>query len=272
MPRVKRLPANDQFWRDLKIAFREAHARAGYSSLRGRWNSIYGTYSLLGSEEAQSCFKALAEAAARDLPKRKGVEPWQLWLGELVRREINCSERLHTIQLSQKNLKHSGRGDMLPILKGREKKGTKIRVFKGKSVTVDELLDASAMLGGIFESTAEPAPATAHTAAIPSINDQQRQWRTGERRQRLVRRSQKYKAIDVALQEAAESRPKTQEEIFRLLEARQVVIPAAEPFASARGWVEGFHRDPAAARAWLSKRWAALDLPPLPRGPKSAKK
>src|ERR1700674_1624932 len=151
MPRVKRLPANDQFWRDLKIAFREAHARAGYSSLRGRWNSIYGTYSLLGSEEAQSCFKALAEAAARDLPKRKGVEPWQLWLGELVRREINCSERLHTIQLSQKNLKHSGRGDMLPILKGREKKGTKIRVFKGKSVTVDELLDASAMLGGIFE-------------------------------------------------------------------------------------------------------------------------
>ena len=47
----------------------------------------------------------------------------------------------------------------------------------------------------------------------------------------------------------------------------------AEPFETARGWMAGFRRDEAAARAWLSKRWrVTLDLPPLPRGPKNPKK
>ena len=87
-----------------------------------------------------------------------------------------------------------------------------------------------------------------------------------------LRRNARYKAIDEALHKIAESRPRTQEEIFQYLERQRVVIPPAEPFTAARGWMAGFQRDTAAARAWLSKRWAELDLPPLPRGPKSPKK
>jgi hypothetical protein len=87
-----------------------------------------------------------------------------------------------------------------------------------------------------------------------------------------VRRSQKYKTIDDALQEIAESRPSTQEGVFQSLDGRHVVIPPAEPFVTARGWIAGFRRDKAAARAWLSKRWAELSLSPLPRGPKNPKK
>ncbi len=87
-----------------------------------------------------------------------------------------------------------------------------------------------------------------------------------------VRRNQKYKVIDEALQEIAESRPSTQEEVFQSLDGRHVVIPPAEPFMAARGWIAGFRRDVAAARAWLSKRWAELNLPPLPRGPKNPRK
>jgi hypothetical protein len=87
-----------------------------------------------------------------------------------------------------------------------------------------------------------------------------------------ARQNQKYKTIDVALQEVAKSRPSTQEEVFRSLDGRRVVIPQAEPFTAADGWIAGFRRDPAAARAWLSKRWAQLNLPRLPRGPKTSKK
>ena len=87
-----------------------------------------------------------------------------------------------------------------------------------------------------------------------------------------VRRNQKYKLIDEALRKIAESLPRTQEEVFQSLEGRHVVIPPAEPFMTARGWTTGFRRDAAAARAWLSKRWAELNLPPLPRGPKNPKK
>jgi hypothetical protein len=87
-----------------------------------------------------------------------------------------------------------------------------------------------------------------------------------------VRRNQRYKVIDRALQEIAATRPSTQVEVFQLLDGRHIVFPPAEPFMAARGWLAGFHRDPAAARAWLSKRWAELNLPPLPRGPKNPKK
>ena len=94
----------------------------------------------------------------------------------------------------------------------------------------------------------------------------------GRKTKKPVRRNQKYKVIDQALQEIAESRPSTQEAVFQSLDDRHVVIPPAEPFMAARGWIAGFRRDAAAARAWLSKRWAELDLPPLPRGPKNSKK
>jgi hypothetical protein len=87
-----------------------------------------------------------------------------------------------------------------------------------------------------------------------------------------TRRNKKYIVIDDALQAISEARPTTQEEIFQSLEGRHVVIPPAEPFTAARGWIAGFRRDAAAARAWLSKRWAELNLPPLPRGPKNPRK
>jgi len=87
-----------------------------------------------------------------------------------------------------------------------------------------------------------------------------------------ARRNPKYKMIDATLKEIAESRPSTQEEVFQSLDGRHVVIPPAEPFKAAHGWIAGFHGDAAAARAWLSKRWAELNLPPLPRGPKNPKK
>jgi hypothetical protein len=91
-------------------------------------------------------------------------------------------------------------------------------------------------------------------------------------RKRPVRRNQRYKKIDDALQEIADSRPRTQEAVFQSLDDRDVVLPAAEPFMSMRGWIAGFSRNKSAARAWLSKRWTELYLPPLPRGPKNPKK
>ncbi len=83
-----------------------------------------------------------------------------------------------------------------------------------------------------------------------------------------VRRNPKYERIDKALQEIAESRPRTQEEILLSLDGRRVATPPAEPFLTARGRMPGFRRDAPAARAWLSKRWAKLNLLSLPRGPK----
>lgn len=83
-----------------------------------------------------------------------------------------------------------------------------------------------------------------------------------------VRRNQKYRVIDEALRELAESRPRSQKEVFQSLDGRHVVLPLAEPFMAARGWMAGFRQHPVAARAWLSKRWAELNLAALPRGPK----
>jgi len=88
---------------------------------------------------------------------------------------------------------------------------------------------------------------------------------------RPTTRNQKYKVIDEALQAIAESRPSSQEEVIQALEGR-VAIPFADPFLAARGWLAGFHLNEANARAWLSKRWAGLNLPTLPRGPKRPKK
>jgi len=86
------------------------------------------------------------------------------------------------------------------------------------------------------------------------------------------RRNAKYNQIDAALKEISQSRPRTQEEVFQSLDGRHVPLPLAEPFASARGWMAGFNRDRSAARSWLSKIWSDLRLPPLPKGPKGAKK
>jgi hypothetical protein len=82
-----------------------------------------------------------------------------------------------------------------------------------------------------------------------------------------ARRSRQYEQIDEALRQVAESRPKSHEEALRLLDHR-TRLPNAEPFVSAKGWIAGFNKDPRAARAWLSKQWSRLNLPPFPRGPK----
>jgi hypothetical protein len=92
------------------------------------------------------------------------------------------------------------------------------------------------------------------------------------RRREGMRRNPRYKQIDAALKEISESRPRTQEEVFRSLDGRRVPPPPAEPFHSARAWMAGFGRDCSAARAWLSKRWSELNLMPLPRGPKGQRK
>jgi hypothetical protein len=107
---------------------------------------------------------------------------------------------------------------------------------------------------------------------VALLNTQDEQTPVENRKlKKPVRRNQKSVLIDKALGEVAKSRPRTQEEVFQVLENRRVVLPLAELFVSARGWIAGFKRDEVAARAWLSKRWRELNLPPLPRGPKGLK-
>jgi hypothetical protein len=81
------------------------------------------------------------------------------------------------------------------------------------------------------------------------------------------RRSARYVAIDQALCDIAKAKPRSHEEVFRMLDTRKKV-PNAEPFQSAGGWFAGFRRDPAKAHTWLSKTWSHLNLPAFARGPK----
>jgi hypothetical protein len=81
------------------------------------------------------------------------------------------------------------------------------------------------------------------------------------------RQHARYEAIDKELRKIAEMRPMSHKEVFGSLDGR-APIPYAKPFATAGGWLAGFQRDQAAARAWLSKAWSRLHLPPFPRGPK----
>ena len=84
---------------------------------------------------------------------------------------------------------------------------------------------------------------------------------------KAARRNPRYKAIDDALRNVAQARPSSHEEVFAALEGR-VRPPNAEPFQSEGGWLAGFRRNKACARAWLSKAWSRLELPAFPRGPK----
>jgi hypothetical protein len=93
---------------------------------------------------------------------------------------------------------------------------------------------------------------------------------TGMPARRLNRRSPRYDAIDSALRQYSEARPRSHEEVFGYLDTRsKQLIPNAEPFRSAGGWLAGFQKDRALARVWLSKRWALLQLPVFISGPKS---
>lgn len=142
--------------------------------------------------------------------------------------------------------------------------------FQGKAA-------GRARTGGIEEAggitheadAAEPKGNDPPTAVRQESSASEKQSRKAKK---LVRRNQSYRVIDRALKEIAESRPNTQIEVFQWLDGRHVVIPLAEPFMAARGWMAGFQRDAPAARTWLSKRWAELNLLRLPRGPKNPKK
>lgn len=82
-----------------------------------------------------------------------------------------------------------------------------------------------------------------------------------------TRRYEHSVAIDTALQEIAQMRPKSHAEVFASLEGR-APLSRAEPFRTAKGWMTGFRRDPPRARSWLVKAWTRLGLPAFPRGPK----
>jgi hypothetical protein len=94
---------------------------------------------------------------------------------------------------------------------------------------------------------------------------------SSRRKPKPPKRSARYERVDKALCEAAEIRPSSQMEIFQFLDRRNKALPPCEPFRSWKGWIKGFRKNEARARAWLSKRWALLELSPLPRGPKQKK-
>jgi hypothetical protein len=81
-------------------------------------------------------------------------------------------------------------------------------------------------------------------------------------------RDPRYEQIDKALREIAQARPKNHEEVFRLLHERSIPLPRAAPFVGAKGWLAAFHKDKHAARVWLSKAWARLNLESFLRGQK----
>jgi hypothetical protein len=96
--------------------------------------------------------------------------------------------------------------------------------------------------------------------------------KTGKRRGRqpnpASRRNAKYEAIDSALHEISEARPKNHEEVFRFLDDRKVATANRKPFKPTGGWLRGFKQDRHLASAWLSQAWRRLGLPPFARGPK----
>jgi hypothetical protein len=83
-----------------------------------------------------------------------------------------------------------------------------------------------------------------------------------------TKKSGPYAEIDAALRQIAEARPSNQQEVFKQLDWRNVRIPPAEPFRTAKSWIAGFKKNESDARSWLSKRWANLELSAFPKGPK----
>jgi hypothetical protein len=176
------------------------------------------------------------------------------WLDEVVDETVAATLKLVPFRFL---LSGYYKGGVRAIREGLE---TELRRILKLRVEAMQLRKASHSAPGVSEP-----PTSAGTTA------QEAQPRQGRNGNKPVRRNQKYKTIDQALQKIAESRPRTQEEVFKALEGR-VTFPPAEPFETARGWMLGFRRDKATARAWLSKRWGELGLAPLPRGPKNQKK
>jgi hypothetical protein len=91
--------------------------------------------------------------------------------------------------------------------------------------------------------------------------------KTNQPAKNSVRRSLKYVKIDEALRIISDARPDNHEEVFEILDQREVPIASRKPF-KARGWLNGYLQDRHAASVWLSQRWARLGLPSFARGPK----
>jgi len=94
----------------------------------------------------------------------------------------------------------------------------------------------------------------------PGSNAPEGQWpRESHKPKNPVRRNERYERIDKALREFAATRPKSHQEVFRLLDDRKVAIPNRKPFKAAGGWLKGFQRDLHAASSWLSQDdWVSL--------------
>jgi hypothetical protein len=154
--------------------------------------------------------------------------------------------------------------------------GIGIGITNRPPLNISERLHGLNQLAGgsgvaVYESAGADHSQPSKSAQMPPVQEAQQPIKT-RKVKKPVRRNQRYRVIDEALRQIAETLPRTQEEVFQFLETRHSVIPPCEPFMTARGWMAGFLRDAVAARAWLSKRWAELELAPLPRGPKNRKK
>jgi hypothetical protein len=199
-----------------------------YNALIAQWDSVKDSWSVRGPAEAQAIFEPLAAIAAKGIKDVDQARRSRTWLDELRRRGRHYFES-----------PPSAVGEV------------------GTHGVLSRPFDVSVKLCLEFEAI---APALAETPA-PRIPPQ-------ESARKPPRQNRRYQKIDEGLRLIAESHPSTQEEVFGLLDNRGIPHPPSDPFASAGGWTKGFHNDEAAARSWLSKRWAKLQLPPLRRGPK----
>jgi hypothetical protein len=214
-----------------------------------------------------------------------------MWLDELRHEGRNCTESEINVGLSQEALDNPVKfGVERPVIPGtlstgiaqakRMKELTGINraklwaqwSFRAVDVYVKRLFEASANLCLDFEARSAPSKDETEPSnrfATESLGKAKfvQESRTGSSAKLSGRRNAKYEEIDAALMGAAESKPKTHQEVFRALDGR-TAVPNAKPFSTARGWWAGFERDPVRARAWLSKQWSRLRLPSFPRGPK----
>lgn len=245
----------------------------------GRWFSEFlpNSYMIYGPDDWQRCFLAAADqqlGRPADLSMPESAATADVRVGLLSRGLIHVGDQKRVREDAAKTLD-------LAVQESNKDLSCERAALRLAAV------EWLARAGVVADEGKNPFLGQSEIAASPSAGDSERQAaesaqvlraqepqesRKGPIGRKPVRRNQKYRLIDGALQGIAESRPRTQEEVFQALEGRHVVIPPAEPFMAGRGWIAGFRRDPAAARAWLSKRWAELSLSPLPRGPKNPKK
>jgi hypothetical protein len=264
-----------------EVAFRQ-------SELKGRWGEWSGVFPWEGERDpdttdcpwwvagAEYVFQLTAawrKYSPGEPEKIETLLPKQI---EMAAEWVYQSKvRLHDIMRGKSsNAEH--------ILIGHSKRFFNIAFLfsmqKFAEIDLDDWRDQATRLAGAItdiesESANPTVPRSAPARKVAGVNaDQAHAPNESRGAKKPVRRNQKYKVIDAALEQVADGRPSTQEEVFQSLDARHVVIPPAEPFEAARGWIAGFRRDPPAARAWLSKRWTELSLSPLPRGPKNSKK